>query len=258
MIKFSIQTAPDLTIRGGIFYNILKNYVNKEFLMASWMIHLRIADKLLDRIPGLCPIEFIMGNMAPDSGVPNEDWTAFSPSTQVSHFRADNGSGKKKIDLSAYLSRYFTEEQQKTYSPGQFSFYLGYLTHLLADLLWSDRIAGPTMERFAAEFDAQGKSFWNTVKEDWYDLDFLYLKQHPGFRAFRAYLGSVGFVNTYMDFFAPDAFDNRREYITGFYLQDNPNLDRVYPYLTEAEVDRFVEEAAGEILASLRNYSVNI
>ena len=36
--------------------------------MASWMIHLRIADKLLDRIPGLSPIEFIMGNMAPDSG----------------------------------------------------------------------------------------------------------------------------------------------------------------------------------------------
>ena len=49
--------------------------------MASWMIHLRIADKLLDRIPGLSPIEFIMGNMAPDSGVPNADWSAFSPST---------------------------------------------------------------------------------------------------------------------------------------------------------------------------------
>ena len=36
--------------------------------MASWMIHLRIADKLLDRIPDISPIEFIMGNMAPDSG----------------------------------------------------------------------------------------------------------------------------------------------------------------------------------------------
>lgn len=41
--------------------------------MASWMVHLRIADLLLSQISGLCPTEFIVGNIAPDSGVPNED-----------------------------------------------------------------------------------------------------------------------------------------------------------------------------------------
>ena len=35
------------------------------------MVHLRIADKLLDSIPGLSPAEFVVGNIAPDSGVPN-------------------------------------------------------------------------------------------------------------------------------------------------------------------------------------------
>ena len=54
--------------------------------MASWMVHLRIADNLLSRMPHLSPIEFIMGNMAPDSGVPNADWSAFSPPTRISHF----------------------------------------------------------------------------------------------------------------------------------------------------------------------------
>ena len=220
--------------------------------MASWMIHLRIADKLLDAIPGLSPIEFIMGNMAPDSGVPNGDWSAFFPSTAVSHYRRDNGTGKKKIDLAAYTVQYFTPEQQKGYDERQYSFYLGYYTHLLTDVCWSDRIADPTRKRYASEFAAHGQRFWDTVKEDWYDLDFLYLKKHPGFRAFRAYLGSVGFVNSYMDFFAPDAFDNRREYITSFYLQENGHLDRDYPYLTEAEADRFVEEAAAHILEVLR------
>ena len=220
--------------------------------MASWMIHLRIADKLLDRIPGLSPIEFIMGNMAPDSGVPNEDWSAFFPSTAVSHYRRDNGTGKKKIDIDAYVGQYFTPEQQKIYDERQYSFYLGYYTHLLTDVCWSDRIADPARKKYASEFAAQGQRFWDTIKEDWYDLDFLYLKKHPGFRAFRAYLGSVGFVNTYMDFFAPDAFDNRRAYITDFYLQENDRLDREYPYLTEAEADRFVEEAAAHILEVLR------
>ena len=212
--------------------------------MASWMIHLRIADKLLDRIPGLSPIEFIMGNMAPDSGIPNEDWSAFSPSTKVSHFRTDDGTGKKKIDLDAYLGGYFTPELRVKYNDQQYAFYLGYYVHLLTDCLWSDRIAKPTVDKFGRERMAD-------IKEDWYDLDFLYLKKHPGFRAFRAYLGSVGFVNRYLDFFAPDAFDNRRDYITAFYLQDNDHLDREYPYLTEAEADIFVDAATADIAAYL-------
>ena len=33
--------------------------------MASWMIHLRIADTLLDQIGNLSAEEFIMGNIAP-------------------------------------------------------------------------------------------------------------------------------------------------------------------------------------------------
>lgn len=45
--------------------------------MASWMIHLRIADKLLDKLTNITTTEFIMGNIAPDSGVPNEDWSVF-------------------------------------------------------------------------------------------------------------------------------------------------------------------------------------
>ena len=57
--------------------------------MASWMVHLRIADRLLDQFPDLSPIEFIVGNIAPDSGVPNEDWSAFSPPTSVSHFKSE-------------------------------------------------------------------------------------------------------------------------------------------------------------------------
>ena len=212
--------------------------------MASWMIHLRIADKLLDRIPGLSPIEFIMGSMAPDSGVPNEDWSAFFPSTAVSHYRTDNGTGKKHIDIDAYIRQFFSPELIKSYHEQQYSFYLGYYTHLLTDVLWSSLVARPVRQKFP---DAS----WAEIKEDWYDLDFLYLKKHPGFRAFRAYLGSVGFVNTYMDFFAPDAFDNRREYITSFYLQKNDHPDREYPYLTEEEADSFVNQAVESILTQI-------
>ncbi len=214
--------------------------------MASWMVHLRIADKLLDKLPGLAPVEFIVGNIAPDSGVPNEDWSAFTPSTHISHFRTPD----KQRDPDAFAAKYFTPAQQKTYDGQQYSFYLGYYVHLLTDVLWVRDVYAPVKDRFPEQFAADPNFLW-TVKEDWYDLDFKYLRDHPGFRAFRVYLGAVGFRNEFMEEFSPDAFDNRRIYITNFYLQGKENLDRAYPYLKEAEMDAFVESSVKEILSLL-------
>ena len=59
--------------------------------MASWMVHLRVADKLMGKIRFVNPTEFIVGNIAPDSGVPNADWSVFTPSTTVSHFKTEKG-----------------------------------------------------------------------------------------------------------------------------------------------------------------------
>ena len=219
--------------------------------MASWMIHLRIADLLLDRIENLSAEEFIMGNIAPDSGVPNEDWSQFTPSTAVSHFRKDNGTGKKKIDIDSFVRQYFSDDARSNYDTKSFSFYLGYLTHLLTDCLWSDRIAHPTMDKYIADNDPQMVA---KIKDDWYDLDYLYLRNNPDFRGFKIYKNIDRFPNTYMDIFSRDAFDNRRAYIVGFYQQENNNLDREYPYLTKEDADRFVEEASREILRKLEGY----
>ena len=93
--------------------------------MASWIIHLRIADQLLNRISGITAEEFIMGNIAPDSGVPNEDWSRFTPSTAVSHFRVDNGTGKKVIDVPSFVDRYFSKELRDGYDRKSESFFLG-------------------------------------------------------------------------------------------------------------------------------------
>lgn len=223
--------------------------------MASWMVHLRIADKLLSQLPGLADTEFIVGNIAPDSGVPNADWSAFFPPTKISHFK----TGNTKAGPEAFAAKYFTPEQQKQYDSRQYSFYLGYLTHLLTDVLWSERIAFPSFRKhIGGEPPYNGPKAWE-IKDDWYDLDFKYLRDHPGFRAFQIYQGAVDFQNKFMEEFAPDAFDNRRQYITSFYLQDKDNLDRTYLYLTEKEMDSFVDTAAQEILDILHTYySLNL
>lgn len=223
--------------------------------MASWMVHLRIADKLLDLIPGLSPVEFIVGNIAPDSGVPNADWSSFTPNTNVSHFKTP----EKKAGPKQFAQKYFTSALRDTYDERQYAFYLGYLTHLLTDMLWSEQIALPTLRKYAKEDSSDREEFIWMIKEDWYDLDYKYLRDHPGFRAFRVYLGAVGFRNEFMEEFSEDAFDNRRQYITDFYLQGKENLDRDYPYLKEKEMDTFVETSVREILDILhRNYGVKL
>ena len=50
------------------------------------MIQLRVADALMDKLDGLSPREFVMGNLAPDSGIPNVNGIDYTPSSVISHF----------------------------------------------------------------------------------------------------------------------------------------------------------------------------
>lgn len=219
--------------------------------MASWMVHLRVADKLLDHIDGITDTEFIVGNIAPDSGVPNADWTVYTPPKKVSHFKTYREDGTSKIDVENYMEQYFTVEKRADYSREQYSFFLGYLTHLLTDKEWVAHIYKPGIARYQEAYAEDSDNLLWSFKKDWYDLDFLYLKKHPDFRAFQIYENAVGFVNRYMDIFAEDAFENRREYITGFYRSGREDIEREYQYLTEAQADQFVEDCVETVLKKL-------
>lgn len=217
------------------------------FCMASWMVHLRIADRILTGRGGLEETEFVVGNIAPDSGVPSADWSSFNPPTEISHFKKQE-NGLKKICIGCYAEQYLTEEMRARYGKKQESFYLGYYAHLLTDILWAEEIFA---ESVRADLEAYEADPVNTVwkwKKDWYDLDFLYLQKHPEFHAFSVYESAEGFVNTYMDIFAPDAFEDRRKYITGFYREKREGLIREYPWLSEERMEEFVETASGRIL----------
>jgi hypothetical protein len=59
-------------------------------IMASWIVHLRIADNLLNLIEGLEPVYFAIGNVATDSGIPDENWENFDPPAELLHFQKSN------------------------------------------------------------------------------------------------------------------------------------------------------------------------
>ena len=219
--------------------------------MASWMIHLRVADKLAPRIENLDETAFVVGNIAPDSGVPNEDRSGFRPPKTLTHFKT-RPDDRTFIDAKRFREIYLEEKTVNGYGPGEFSFFLGYYAHLLTDVLWIDKIIPSLKNDFPKEYEDDREKLIREAKDDWYDLDFLYLEEHPGFRAFSVYENAVGFENVYMDMFDADAFEKRRRYICGFYRgNEHGDLHREYRYLTPGRADIFVNEAAGIILEKI-------
>lgn len=208
--------------------------------MASWMIHLRIADILLDEIDNLPQAHFVVGNIAPDSGEPNEDWSVFTPSTNISHWKLEGVEHSQRAEF--FRQKYLNTLQ----SPEAFAFYLGYYTHLVTDYIWSREIYLPQREKYAAEFAADSGFIWK-IKQDMYDLDHLYLRENPDFRAYTIFSGITTFPNVYLDYFSLTAFEKKMDYITGFYNGFDGDLDRAYPYMTKDHMHAFVDLATKEI-----------
>ncbi len=214
--------------------------------MASWMVHLRVADMLLEQNENVDEQAFVMGNIAPDSGVPNSYWTKFQPPKDVSHF--SEKSQNKTIKIERFISRYFNDLLIKNYSQKEYSFFLGYYVHLLTDIEWAHNVYEPLLQAYPKEADEDKYKLVWTAKGDWYDLDFLYLEEHPDFRAFAIYENSVNYENIFMDIFSRDAFENRREYICNFYHSNNHgNLHRDYKYLTPKQAEDFVKNTVKKL-----------
>lgn len=221
--------------------------------MASWIIHLRVAQQLYRKRNIESINEFVLGNIAPDSGIPSKDGSGFIPDAVVSHFRSLDENGIKNIHEEQFIRQYFTPEQRLSYSKKEYAFFLGYLTHLLTDKIWAREIVYSAKEKQSVIFHTNRELFWQTIKKDWYDLDFMYLKSNPSFEAFRIYRESKDIRNTYVDFFSENAFEERRSFILSFYADGVANIEEHYTYLSKEELDVFVTSAVNEIITQLQS-----
>ncbi|MDO9129785.1 MAG: hypothetical protein Q7U34_07960 [Anaerolineales bacterium] len=220
--------------------------------MASWIVHLRIAENLLGFIPGLEPARFAVGNIAPDSGMPDEKWENFTPPPRVTHFRAAEGELFELADLEFY--RRYLLPLRNTPDPRFFSFRLGYFFHLVTDNLWSVKIGLPTKERFAAQFNADKDFIWE-VKKDWYGLDFIYIRDHPDCLFWRVFLNCQAEICG-LDFLLPEGLRWSVAHIQQYYQRTGEEIqalyNRPYIYLSQAEMGRFVSETTQHLLRIYR------
>lgn len=164
--------------------------------MATWITHLMVADSVLQKLPWLDRRGFCVGNIAPDCNVENEDWTAFTPSREITHWM----SGDKKIgsDADRYLNEYVLKRLDEISSNEEYSFLLGYYSHLVADAEFQkmirdhERVAN-VWKRIDADHEisvrAEGMAKnWDSAKiiipkkdrfREIYSIEGEYLRQNP-------------------------------------------------------------------------------
>jgi hypothetical protein len=211
--------------------------------MATWIAHLRIAENLLASIPDLDAGQFAIGNIAPDSGIPDEKWEKFEPPPEITHFKRSASVHKDIADLDFYRRHLAHIPPQDA---ARFSFRLGYFFHLITDNLWTIHIGKPTNERYAEQFAADKKFIWE-VKEDWYGLDHIYVRAHPDCLYWRVFLDAQPSAAD-LDFLPIQALTRQLGYIKSYYQRRDEKIDamcaRPMIYLSAAEMDSFVLEAS--------------
>ncbi|UQN05126.1 zinc dependent phospholipase C family protein [Deinococcus sp. QL22] len=216
--------------------------------MGTWISHFRVAELLLERLPGLDAQQFVIGNVAPDSGRPNHDWTSFDPPKSVTHFLQPGDDEGRIRDLTFY--REFVGPLRGG-DPAHFSFMLGYFTHLVTDNLWMHLIGHSIKQAFAAEFAEDKAATWGRVKDDWYGLDHKYLRDCPDNAFARWVMGAPNPPSPFA-FLPSEALAYRLDDLREFYSHPEAFvLDRKYPYFSEATMNRAVQDCAREIAALL-------
>src|SRR5258706_575226 len=215
--------------------------------MGTWISHLRIAEKLLEHFPELDEVTFTFGNLSPDSGIPNADWTQFDPPKEITHFLR-KGEGEHAIHDLVYYEQYLAnikpQDDMKLYS-----FRLGYFFHLICDIMWARRIATTTKKEFKSLFDENPTKAINIVKDDWYGLDQIYVREHPESNFWGVIMANQN-PASYLPFVEEGALHQQYEHIRKFYSEQESNwfLALPYHYLSERTMSRMVADSIKAVL----------
>ena len=215
--------------------------------MGTWISHLRVAENLLNHFPDVDEVTFTFGNLSPDSGIPNADWTEFDPPKEVTHF-LHKGEGEDSIHDLVFYRQYLADiklaDDRKLYS-----FRLGYFFHLICDILWAKRIGRATKRQFKELFEEDPKEAVQLIKGDWYGLDQLHVRDHPEHIFWRVIMTNP-FPPSYLPFVKDNALHQQYDHIRKFYSEQGDRwfLSIPYHYLNENTMTHIVNESIQAVL----------
>ena len=230
--------------------------------MATWVTHLMIADSVLQHFPSLDRRGFCVGNIAPDCNVENEDWTAFTPSREVTHWM--QGARKKASDCDAFYDEYIAKRRDRIQSAEEYAFLMGYYAHLITDAAFQkmirdeDRVKA-AWKRIKANEDLLAHAVgmeetWDNAKKlipkrVWgghiYSLEAEYLEAHPD----SGYLTEILPLKEFPDYidYLPEGAIVRKIGVMGYLPKINEGLGE-WIALSREEYEAYIQETTQTIL----------
>ena len=230
--------------------------------MATWVTHLMIADSVLKHFPSLDRRGFCVGNIAPDCNVENEDWTAFTPSREVTHWM--QGARKKASDCDAFYEQYIAKRRDGIQSAEEYAFLMGYYAHLITDAAFQkmirdeDRVKA-VWKRIKENEELRERSVgmeesWDNAKKlipkrVWvghiYSLEAEYLNAHPG----SGYLTEILPLKDFPDYidYLPAGAIVRKIGVMGYLPEINESLGK-WIAISREEYEAYIQETIQMIL----------
>lgn len=238
--------------------------------MATWVTHMMIADGVLESVSELDRRGFCVGNIAPDCNVENEDWTRFTPSRSITHWM--DTERKKASDCEKFYEEYIENRWQDIRSEEEYSFLLGYYSHLITDAEFQrfirdeSRIADVwrrIKEHPVLSEKASGMSEnWDSVKKligkkermkDIYTMEADYLANHPG----AGYLTEILNLKSFPDYidYLPEGAIVRKIAVVG-YLPQRETGDYSWIGMSQEEYEYFVDRAIELVIRALEKHKI--
>lgn len=217
-------------------------------ILATWLTHLRIAEKVKERIPEIDLSYLMMGSIAPDSGEPDETDRNYDPPKEITHFEVKKEENKCKIDLDAFFEKYLAPSKIFTRSDNTRSFLWGYYFHLITDSIWVEKYLQPNQKTYDAE-NHEDKDFISIMREEIYALDFLYLQEKGNgiIEDFKEAKPDLIFFNE----FKPSYIYECQQKIVEYYEKENYTLDRDYRFYNLDVIEAFINEATQKCIEVL-------
>lgn len=217
--------------------------------MASWLTHMRIAEKVKQKVDGIDLPYFIMGSVAPDSGIPDESERNYTPSKEITHMRYEKADSSLDMDETEFFNKYLVPEKLMTRSDSTRSFLWGYYFHLIADKVWLEDYFRPGQKDYESSAEKPEKDFVQFIRDEMLSIDFEYLEAngHELVEQLKSFEGSIGSFYE----FDPEYIYECRNRIVDFYNGEPQRLEREYRYLNAKMIEEFVAKIAEKCISIL-------
>jgi len=237
--------------------------------MATWVTHLMIADEVLAQCPSLNRRGFCVGSIAPDCNMENEDWTAFTPPREVTHWM--NGSRKNAADCDRFLNEYLLPRIDGCL-PEEYAFLLGYWAHLIEDAefqryirdekrvcaswnrILADPVLGPQAETLPATFDSVKLLIPKQERmRDISAIEAKYLSDHPSSGFLTEIVPLTDFPD-YIDYLPAGSIVRKIGVMGKLPVTDNKPLR--FLAISRGEYARYVQNASRLVINGLKAHNL--